>query len=158
MRMRSAAASGSFGLTMVLATASTMPRAAPRHSWCSGVEIRRRRGPISARHRPIGMTTNGESGMSKLSKDYRETLLEDLHDPQEAAAYLTVALEEGDSAVFLLALRNVADARGMSAVAAKAQLNRESLYRMLSERGNPQLDSLTALLEALDLRLAITVK
>jgi probable addiction module antidote protein len=96
--------------------------------------------------------------MSKLSKDYRETLLEDLHDPQEAAAYLTAALEEGDSAVFLLALRNVADARGMSAVAAKAQLNRESLYRMLSERGNPQLDSLTALLDALELRLAITVK
>jgi len=96
--------------------------------------------------------------MSKLSKDYRETLLEDLQDPQEAAAYLTAALEEGDSAVFLLALRNVADAKGMRTVAAKAKLNRESLYRMLSERGNPQLDSLTALLEALDLRLAITVK
>ncbi len=96
--------------------------------------------------------------MSKLTKDYRESLLEDLQDPHEAAAYLTAALEEEDSAVFLLALRNVADAKGMSTVAAKAQLNRESLYRMLSERGNPQLDSLTALLEALELRLAITVK
>jgi probable addiction module antidote protein len=96
--------------------------------------------------------------MSKLSKDYRESLLEDLQDPHEAAAYLTAALEEGDSAVFLLALRNVADAKGMSAVAAKADLNRESLYRMLSERGNPQLDSLSALLDALELRLAVTVK
>ncbi len=96
--------------------------------------------------------------MSKLTKDYRESLLEDLQDPHEAAAYLTAALEEEDSAVFLLALRNVADAKGMSTVAAKAQLNRESLYRMLSECGNPQLDSLTALLEALELRLAITVK
>jgi len=96
--------------------------------------------------------------MSKLTKDYRESLLEDLQDPHEAAAYLTAALEEEDSAVFLLALRNVADAKGMSTVAAKAQLNRESLYRMLSERGNPQLVSLTALLEALELRLAITVK
>ena len=96
--------------------------------------------------------------MSKLSKDYRETLLEDLQDPQEAAAYLTAALEEGDSAVFLPALRNVADAKGMRTVAAKAKLNRESLYRMLSEHGNPQLDSLTALLDALDLRLAVAVK
>ena len=46
----------------------------------------------------------------------------------------------------------------MSTLAAQAQLNRENLYRMLSEHGNPQLDSLTALLDALDLRLAVTVK
>jgi DNA-binding phage protein len=43
-------------------------------------------------------------------------------------------------------------------VAHKAQLNRENLYRMLSEQGNPQLASLTALLEALELRLAVAVK
>lgn len=71
---------------------------------------------------------------------------------------MTAALEDGDSAVFLLALRNVADAQGMKTVARKAQLNRENLYRMLSEQGNPQLGSLTALLDALNLRLAITVK
>jgi probable addiction module antidote protein len=96
--------------------------------------------------------------MTNQPKDYRESLLQDLQDPSEAAAYLTAALEEGDSAVFLLALRDVADARGMSLLAAKAQLNRENLYRMLSESGNPQLDSLTALLDALDLRLAVAVK
>jgi len=71
---------------------------------------------------------------------------------------LTAALEERDSAVFLLALRDVADASGLSTLAAKAQLNRGNLYRMLSEHGNPQLDSLTALLDALDLRLAVAVK
>ncbi len=96
--------------------------------------------------------------MSRLTKDYRESLLQALQDPGEAAEYLTAALEEGESAVFLLALRDVADARGVSTLAAKAQLNRENLYRMLSEHGNPQLDSLTALLDALDLRLAVTVK
>jgi len=96
--------------------------------------------------------------MSRLTKNYRESLLQALQDPQEAAEYLTAALEEGDSAVFLLALRDVADARGMSTLATKAQLNRENLYRMLSEHGNPQLDSLTALLDALDLRLAVAVK
>jgi probable addiction module antidote protein len=96
--------------------------------------------------------------MSKLTKSYQESLLQALQNPQEAAEYLTAALEDGDSAVFLLALRNVADAQGMKTVARKAQLNRENLYRMLSEQGNPQLGSLTALLDALNLRLAITVK
>ena len=96
--------------------------------------------------------------MSKLTKSYQESLLQALQNPQEAAKYLTAALEDGDSAVFLLALRNVADAQGMKTVARKAQLNRENLYRMLSEQGNPQLGSLTALLDALNLRLAITVK
>lgn len=96
--------------------------------------------------------------MSRLTKDYRESLLQALQDPQEAAEYLTAALEEGDSAAFLLALRDVADARGMSTVAAKAQLTRENLDRLLSAPGTPQLDSLTALLDALDLRLAVAVK
>ena len=96
--------------------------------------------------------------MSRLTKDYRKSLLQALQDPQEAAAYLTAALEEGDSATFLLALHDVADARGMGSLAAKAQLNHDTLYRMLSEHGNPQLDSLTALLDALDLRLAVAVK
>ena len=96
--------------------------------------------------------------MSRLTKSYHESLLQALQDPQEAVEYLTAALEEGDSATFLLALRNVAEAKGMSVLAAKARLNRESLYRMLSESGNPQLDSLTALLDALDLRLAVAVK
>jgi probable addiction module antidote protein len=104
------------------------------------------------------VSTSRGCPMDNQPKDYRESLLHDLQDPSEAAAYLTAVLEEEDSAVFLLALRDVADARGMSMLAAKAQLNRENLYRMLSESGNPQLDSLTALLDALDLRLAIAVK
>jgi probable addiction module antidote protein len=96
--------------------------------------------------------------MNHLTKDYRESLLQALQDPQEAAAYLTAALEEGDSATFLLALRDVADARGMGSLAANAQANHDNLSRILSEHGNPQLDSLTALLDALDLRLAVAVK
>ena len=96
--------------------------------------------------------------MRRLTKNYRDSLLRTLQDPQEVAEYLTAALEEGDTAVFLLALRDVADARGIGTLAAKAQLNRENLYRMLSEHGNPQLDSLTALLDSLDLRLAVAVK
>ena len=77
-------------------------------------------------------------------------------DPCEAAEYLSAAIEEGDRAVFLLALRNVAEAHGgMAAIAQKANLNRESLYRMLSGKGNPEIKSLYSLLHAIGLRLAI---
>lgn len=91
------------------------------------------------------------------SKLYQESLLESLADANEAAAYLNAALEDGDREVFLLALRNVADARlgGMSKLSEATGLNRESLYRMLSEQGNPELDSLSKLLHALGLKLAV---
>ena len=95
--------------------------------------------------------------MSKASRPYREGLLEDLKDPEEAAAYLTAALEDGSPDVFLLALRNVAEAHGMKSVAEGAQLNRVSMYRMLSETGNPQFSSLSAVLQQLGLRLAVQV-
>jgi probable addiction module antidote protein len=96
--------------------------------------------------------------MQPMTKDYHASLIAGLRDPEEAAAYLRAALEEQDKSTFLLALRNVAEAHGMSAVAAKAQLNRESLYRMLSEQGNPQLASVRAILQALDLDLTVTAK
>lgn len=96
--------------------------------------------------------------MNMLTKSYRDSLLESLQDPAEAAAYLDAALEDEDSRVFLLALRDVAEARGISRVATEADLNRESLYRMLSEDGNPRLSSLDALLRALGLRLAVEVR
>ena len=93
--------------------------------------------------------------MSEPWVDYKTGLLEDLQDPEEALAYLNAALEDEDPRVFLLALRDVAEARGISQVARDAQLNRENLYRMLSLNGNPQLSSLTALLRSIGLRLAI---
>jgi len=71
---------------------------------------------------------------------------------------LNAALEDDDPRVFLLALRNVAQARGFSEVAAKSSLNRESLYKALSKRGNPSLRSLGALLEGLGFRLAVASK
>ena len=93
------------------------------------------------------------------SRPYKEGLLERLKDPQEAAAYLDAALEEGDTEVFLLALRDVAEARlgGMGRLAQHSGLNRETLYRTLSEQGNPELTSLDKLLHAVGLRLAIDV-
>ena len=81
-----------------------------------------------------------------------------LADPEEAAAYLNAALEENDQEVFLLALRDITEARGFSRVAQDASLNRENLYRMLSPAGNPQLSSLKTLLHSIGLRLAVEVE
>ena len=94
--------------------------------------------------------------MAKRITTYQEDLIESLKDPREAAAYLNAAIEDGDRALFLLALRNVAEAHGgMSAVSQKAQLNRESLYRMLSKKGNPEIKSIFTLLESMGLKLTI---
>lgn len=92
------------------------------------------------------------------SRRYEDVLDEDLRDPVEAAEYLNACLDD-DPEVFLLALRDIARAQGGVAKLAEAtQLNREHLYRMLSENGNPELRSLEALLDALGFRLAVKLK
>jgi len=93
------------------------------------------------------------------TKSYQDELIESLKDPAEASAYLNAALEEKDSKLFLVALRNVAEAHGgLYSISKKAHLNRESLYRMLSKKGNPEISSLEAILEIIGLRLAVAVK
>ena len=97
--------------------------------------------------------------MARKTTTYQEDLIEALKDSREAAAYLSAAMEEGDRAVFLLALRNVAEAHGgMQAVAGKANLNRENLYRMLSKKGNPEIKSIFNLLHSMGLKLTVEPK
>jgi probable addiction module antidote protein len=83
-----------------------------------------------------------------------ETVLKDrLSEPEQAAKYLTACYDEGPD-VFLQGLRDVVEAQGgMTRAARLAGLNRESLYRQLSRRGNPSLASLNAVLSALRLKL-----
>jgi probable addiction module antidote protein len=83
---------------------------------------------------------------------------DDLYTSQLAAGLLFAALEDGDPQVFLLALRDVAEARGIGRLSEETRLKRESMYRMLSKQGNPRLTSLDAVLNALGLRLGITMK
>jgi probable addiction module antidote protein len=93
--------------------------------------------------------------MDKLTRDYKDYLYERLQDPDAVAEYLNAVLEEGDVPAFLLAVRIVAEARGFSSVAKAAELNRESLYRMLSDQGNPRLSSMVSLFEALGVQLQV---
>jgi probable addiction module antidote protein len=90
------------------------------------------------------------------ASDYSARLVDQLRDPIEAAAYLDAAIEAGDSAALLLAMRNVAAANGgISAVAQQTGFSRESLYRSLSARGNPTVQTLSGVLGALGLRLSV---
>ena len=91
------------------------------------------------------------------SKAYQADLIESLRDPREAEEYLNAALEEEDMEPFLLALRNVAEARGgVTQLAEQAHLARESLDQLLSQRGNPELKNLGTLLHRLGFRLSVT--
>ena len=93
------------------------------------------------------------------SRSYQDKLIETLRDPEEAAGYLSAAFEGTDKELFLLALRNVADAQGgLSRLAEVTGLNRENLYRMLSDKGNPEFYSLITLLDALGLQLVVEPK
>ena len=91
---------------------------------------------------------------------HEDYLIESLKNKKEAAAYLQVALDEyqqdGHTEALLLALRHVAQAQGgMSELADKTNLSRETLYRTLSSGGNPKLQTLGKLLGALGFHLVI---
>lgn len=86
--------------------------------------------------------------------DYQEWLIKSLKNKKEAAAYLQIALEEyqkdGEVEVFLMALRHVAEAQGgIGKLSKKTHLNRESLYKTLSNKGNPKLQTIGLLLKGL---------
>jgi probable addiction module antidote protein len=90
------------------------------------------------------------------SVPYDDLLKDMLKDEERALAYLNAALDEQDPRIFLIALRNVILAQGgVAAVAARSGLNRESLYRALSDKGNPSVQTLAAVLEALGARLGV---
>jgi probable addiction module antidote protein len=93
----------------------------------------------------------------RTHRPWREHIQEAIRDPEEAAAYLNAAAEQGDGRAFLIALKDVIDVHGgVSALARKTRLNRGNLYRMLSGQGFPRLDNLSRVLRASG--LAITIR
>lgn len=78
------------------------------------------------------------------------------NDPAYAVELLNSILEDGDQGELLIALRQMTKAfGGVPQVADKAKLNRTQLYRTLSEKGNPEIRSLSAILKTMGLRLAV---
>jgi probable addiction module antidote protein len=92
------------------------------------------------------------------TKDYKTDLLERLSNSNYAAIYLKAALDEtlsdGNTEAFLLALKNVVEAKGSTQVIAnESKISRQHLYRILSGDGNPTLDTLTSILQAVGLTI-----
>lgn len=93
------------------------------------------------------------------TKSFDKFVQEELKDPELAAEYLSASIEEGSIDEFLIALRNVADSHGgLGAVAEITNLNRQNLYKMLAEDGNPTLGSLITVLNVLGINLSFSAK
>ncbi len=93
----------------------------------------------------------------KLLIPYESVRDQGLKDWKVAEAYLGLALEDSLDA-FLEALRNVAQAHGMAAVARRSGLTRPALYKLLSPEGNPHARSLWKVLAALNLRFELVAE
>lgn len=77
-----------------------------------------------------------------------------LETEADMAAYLQAALEDGDPAVVVHSLGNIARARGMSQIARETGIGRESLYKALSPEGNPEFASEFKVVQALGIKLS----
>lgn len=96
--------------------------------------------------------------MSKAkTKTYPYDVAEFLQDEKDCAGYLQAVMEEDGitEQEIAAALGDVARARGMMQVAREAGVSRESLYRALSENGNPSLGTVLKVTRALGLRLSV---
>ncbi len=78
-----------------------------------------------------------------------------LDTPEAIQEYIQAALEADDPALFRAALADVAKAKGMTAIAESANLNRQSLYKSLSDNGNPSFETVTKIIHALGLKLNV---
>lgn len=95
--------------------------------------------------------------MARTHRTHEEATVEMFRkDPELAADYLNSVLEDGDETDLMLALRTLSKAfGGVQEVARQADVNAHTLYRTLSEKGNPELKTLSAILKAMGMRLAI---
>lgn len=80
---------------------------------------------------------------------------EHLNSEDVIFAYMNAAMEDGDPALFTAALGDVARARGMTEIARKAGVSRESLYRALSNEGNPEFATILKVMNAMGLRMSV---
>tara|TARA_R110000868_G_C10717579_1_gene750522 strand:+ start:387 stop:683 length:297 start_codon:yes stop_codon:yes gene_type:complete len=78
-----------------------------------------------------------------------------LKTPEDRAAYLAAAFEEGDNAFIKQALNDIARAMGMTEVAKASGISREGLYKALGKKGDPKLSTLLGVAKALNVHLTV---
>lgn len=92
------------------------------------------------------------------TKTKRWDVADYLKSDADMVAYLEAALEDGDATVFTAALGDIARAKGMSQIARKSGLGRESLYKALSPDGNPEFATVLRVVRSLGLDLQPVVR
>lgn len=98
-------------------------------------------------HATTGKTTKHAASVPLHAADHLQA--------DDLPGYLAEVMADGDTRALPVALREAADVLGMTELARRTGLNRETLYRTLSESGNPRLDTLGAILDAFGLRLSV---
>ena len=78
-----------------------------------------------------------------------------LKTEKDIAAYLSAVLEDGDPALFVAAIGDIARAKGMTEIAKKSGVTRESLYRALKVEARPRFETVTRVVQALGMKLCI---
>ena len=98
----------------------------------------------------------GTIGKSKIELR-RWDVVDHLNSEEEIVGYLNAVLEEDDQELLLAALGDVARAKGMTQVSRETGLGRESLYKALSEQGNPEFATVQKVLRSLGLKLRVSI-
>jgi len=86
-------------------------------------------------------------------KTFKWDASEFLETEEDIAMYLSLAFEEGDPEAIALAIGNIAKARGMTEIAKKAGVSRDSLYRSFRKGGDPRLTTLVGVMSSLGMKL-----
>ncbi|MBI2520197.1 MAG: putative addiction module antidote protein [Bdellovibrio sp.] len=95
--------------------------------------------------------------MSK-GTSFNDYLMEKLKDPELACHFISEAIEQNDSDYLKVALGDIVKAYGVGYIAEQTGINRQTIYKMLSENGNPTHKNLVAILDALGLELTVRPK
>ena len=108
---------------------------------------------LLARRRAYGIELDLFANDMTKTKTTAWDAADHLKTQADVVAYLEAAFEDGDPAVVAAALGDIARAKGMTKIAQRAGLGRESLYKALSQDGNPELATVLRVVRALGLRL-----
>ena len=86
---------------------------------------------------------------------FKDYLHEKLKDPKIASLYIEGAIEENDPEYLQIALGNVIKSLGVTDISNKTGLSRQTIYKMVSPKGNPSYKNVLLILEALNLEIVV---
>src|SRR5512133_3526393 len=156
--LRSEAACSNCALMSAPDTECTSTGRAPGSTYCSPAVISRAKRRISFVQK---LSREAALLISKSKiKLIRWDVAEHLRTPYEMALYLEATFEEfgHEGRAIIRALGDIARAQGMTSVARRSGLGRESLYKALSGEGNPSFDTVLRVLDARGLRLTAVAR